>query len=219
MFGDLLPDAYAVAVGVAICSTEGKPNESISPIPIQKWPGSDTAGCKITSKVPTLVAYRAADFRVRSWGYACHQGKPRSETTVGLFKFLLDEKFLEDVNRMKPEDDERQVIGNVRKWFTDFLTELYKYIESYLESPDWHVDRYSTKIEYIFSLPTSWEYNVKLIEDYREIIGQAGFGSKKNSSVTIGLTEGVASAVYTAKSVKHKFNVSNQYTCMILYSC
>jgi hypothetical protein len=205
------------AIGVAICSPDRTSKESIMPIPIQKWPCSGIAGLKVTNKVPTLVSYRAGDLRVRSWGFTClSRGNPSPNMTVcRLFKFLLDEKYLEKVNEGKSKD-EQESIENVRKWFTDFLSELHNHIVAHLEDPPWFVDWGSTKVEYIFSLPTSWQDNDELIEELKKIVKQAGFGSEENCSVTIGLTEGVASAVYTAKSVNHNFNVSYMYFFTII---
>ena len=197
------------AIGVAICSTDQKPGEPIKPIPVQKWPGSDTTGSKISNKVPTVLTYRAGDLRVRSWGFACPSRRelgPRRNT--GLFKFLLDEEYLEKLNREKPDDDPEH-IENVRKFFTDFLSKLHEHVVAQLEDSPWRVDWRTTKVEYIFSLPTSWEKNDELVEEFGKIIEKAGFGSEENSIVSIGLTEGVASAVYTAKSLNHNFKVSN----------
>ena len=205
----------ALALGVAICSTDRHPNEPICPIPIQKWPGGDTAGTKVTNKVPTRVTYKAGDLRARSWGFACPSPKQLSPnmTVSELFKFLLDKKVLDEVNKRKAEDDQESM-ENIKKWFTDFLGKLHDHILLYLGDTAWSVDWHSTKFEYIFSLPTSWELNDELVEDFREIVEQAGFGTEPNSSVTIELTEGVASAVYTAKSVDHNFNVSKVHACV-----
>jgi hypothetical protein len=138
-------------------------------------------------------------------------------TVCGLFKFLLDKKYLEEVNKAKSED-EQESMENVRKWFTDFLSKLHDHIVAILEGPPWLVDWGSTKVEYIFSLPTSWEDNDDLVKELKGIVQLAGFGSGKNCSVTIGLTEGVASAVYTAKSVDHNFNVSHMYSFIMIPS-
>jgi len=98
-------------------------------------------------------------------------------------------------------------IRDVRLWYLDFLSALYDHIIAHLNEISWLEDGNST-FEYIFSLPTSWKDNDKLVEDFKEIAKEAGFGSDENSSVAIGLTEGEASAVYTAKCLEHKFQVS-----------
>jgi len=201
------------AVGVAICSLDRvTPNKPITPSPIQKWPG----GTKTQSKVPTSVTYKAGDFRVRSWGFSCP-----SKRTIGpemsvrrLFKFYLDEKCLAEFNKEKPIDDQES-IENVRNWWKDFLFELHKYIVAFLqEDPKWQVDWGLTKVDFIFSLPTSWYNKGGLKEEYEKIIKAAGFGSELNSNVDVELTEGIASAVYTAKSLKHEFKVchTSQYS-------
>jgi hypothetical protein len=201
-----------LVTGVAICSTELNAAE---PIPIQQWPGSDATGIKITNKVPTLVTYKAADLRVQSWGFACPPRKDLGDMALrGRFKFLLDSEVLDKANEtcIIPES-----IENIKKFFADFLEELHGHIVTHLEDAPWNVDWGFTKVEYIFSLPTSWESKDYLVEEFSAIIGDAGFGSEDNSTLTIGLTEGVASAVCTAKSVKHKFSVSHLYGSLILF--
>ena len=197
---------YLPGIGVAICSADVDPNQPIKPVPIQQWPGTDAI--RITNKVPTAVAYRVADLRVQSWGFECPS---RWESGVrGRFKFLLDEEELERANR-EALSSNPESIENIRKFFLDFLAELHEHIVAHLADAPWLVDWAFTKVEYIFSLPTSWENNEELVEDFRDIAEDAGFGTEENSTLTIGLTEGVASAVCTAKSVGHNYKVRHIY--------
>jgi len=58
----------------------------------------------------------------------------------------------------------------------------------------------STKIEFVFSVPTTWE-NHTMIDDFKHLIKDAGFGDGgKRYTVIIGLTEASAAAVYTFKT-------------------
>ena len=123
----------------------------------------------------------------------------------GLFKLHLNKDYLDMVNKLNPHDQEK--IENVRGWFKDFLTALHDHITAHLEASPWLVDWGSTKVEYIFSLPTSWKDNDSLVEDFENIVEQA-FEPDENRSVTIGLTEGEASAIYTAKGINHTYEVS-----------
>ncbi|CZR58247.1 uncharacterized protein PAC_08138 [Phialocephala subalpina] len=200
-------DIGYTCTGVAILSLNEATNETTKPFPIQKWPGSDTRKRPdATNKVPTLVTYKAADVRARSWGFECpSSGQPNDGMLViGLFKFLLDPDLLEELNKEK-SGAEKEIIDNVKKWYTDFLTKLHEHIVSHLEGT-WRVDWGVTKVEYLFSLPTKWEKKEGLVEEFGKIVSNAGFGSKENSSITIKLTEGVASAVYTAKILGSDFN-------------
>ena len=63
-------------------------------------------------------------------------------------------------------------------------------------------------VEYIFSLPTSWDYSPDLTAAYKSVVAKAGFGEVKNCSMKIGLTKAFAAAVYTARKVDHAFAAS-----------
>ncbi|KAF4632159.1 hypothetical protein G7Y89_g5966 [Cudoniella acicularis] len=195
--------------GVALGSVHWvKSDQIISPFVIQKWPGSGRSEERvIVNKVPTRLTYKARDQRVRSWGFLCpERGKlGEGEAVSAFFKFFLDKTQLDELNKGKPEEDQEDM-ENVRKWFTDFLSKLREHIIDQLSST-WEVDLGTAKIEYIFSLPTSWETNGELINDFGSIIQNAGYGQGENCSTSTGLTEAVASAVFTAKSVGHKFEV------------
>ncbi|KAI9768634.1 MAG: hypothetical protein M1840_004831 [Geoglossum simile] len=204
----LPPDQVVVGVdlgmtytGVAICSPDSIEHDSrIVPSVIQQWPGCSDS---VASKVPTLVAYRAGAFSIHSWGFEC---PPIEEVGLamsvkGLFKFLLDENRLEHMNQLNPLYQEK--IANVKGWFKDFLTALHDYIAAYLEDV-WHVDWNSTKVEYIFSLPTLWKDDDTLIQSFDAVVKLA-FKPGENRSVAIGMTEGEACAIYTAKRIDHKY--------------
>jgi hypothetical protein len=122
-----------------------------------------------------------------------------------LFKFYLDKPNLVDSFKKNPEAAPG-TSRDVMTWYTDFLTALYVHIVAHLKDPPWCVDLNSTKVEFIFSLPTSWKG--KVVEDFEEIVKEAGFGTEGNCSVDIGLTEGEAAAVSTALILEHKYKVS-----------
>lgn len=195
-----------VVTGVAIGFPDRvRRGEQLKPYPIQSWPGQSG---RTANKVPTLVGYKAADFRAPRWGFGCLSRDLDPNTRVcSLFKFLLDNENLKILNKSKPKGQE-EGMENVTQWFTDFLTGLYNHIIDYLAKYS-HVDWEKAKVQYIFGLPTSWENNDELVKEFRNIVDKAGFGSDENSSVTMGLTEGVASAVYTAKRANYDFRVSS----------
>ncbi|KAJ4365462.1 hypothetical protein N0V95_000397 [Ascochyta clinopodiicola] len=56
------------------------------------------------------------------------------------------------------------------------------------------------KIEYIFSVPTTWR-PLPTVERFRKIIAAAGFAAHPKHTATIGLTEAEAAAVHTARSM------------------
>jgi hypothetical protein len=134
----------------------------------------------------------------------------------GWFKLFLDEEILK--GSLDTYESDLMTIDDVRMWYTHFLTALYEHIASYLQGPPWWVDLGSTNVDYIFSLPTSWKDKSKLTEDFKGIAKLAGFGRRENCSLTIGLTEGEASAVYTAASLEHRYRVSQLYAKTTVYT-
>jgi hypothetical protein len=148
----------------------------------------------------------------------------RGMNVMDCFKLYLDPVFLRNTFGNNSEHA-IWVDEDVQMWFTDFLTALRKHIIKHiseeLEEPglgDWK----SNTVEYIFSVPTSWN-EPKVVETFKEIVAKAGFGEEKDSSmktmagareekghsVKIGLTEAEAAAVYTARSSKHRRPISS----------
>ena len=83
--------------------------------------------------------------------------------------------------------------------YTDYFQYLYRTIEARLKgelASRWE----DAKIEYIFSVPTTWR-PLPTVERFRKIIIAAGFGSFPNHKATIGLTEAEAAAVHTARNM------------------
>jgi hypothetical protein len=193
----------AAAAGVAIWSSDM--SRPVAPVVIQRWPMNEN---NIAYKVPTALIYRAGRSRPCSWGFGCSssQNSGYGLGVVDYFKYFLDEDELERFFRDKPGG--APDIGDVRKWFRDFLHALHDHIIAYFEGPMWQLDWLSTKVEYVFGLPTLWKERDELVRDFKHIVAQAGFVQRVNCNVTFGLTEAEASAVYTAKSLEHKYKVS-----------
>jgi hypothetical protein len=172
----------------------------------------------LENKVPTKVAYEAGRaHNPHSWGFGCPLEDVGPAMAVkGLFKFYLDKHVLKESFKKNP----RAILGtieDVKLWYKDFLSVLHNHISSHLTltNPSWPADPDSMKVEYIFSLPTSWKDDVSLVETFKQIIGETGFGT---DNVIMGLTEGEAAAVYTAKNLGHKYKVSCMHITMRVYS-
>jgi hypothetical protein len=73
---------------------------------------------------------------------------------------------------------------------------MYEYLSFKLGGELSGVDWEDAKIEFIFSVPTTWSTNT--VEKFKRIVRQAGFGSHQNHSLTIGLTEAEAAAVHVS---------------------
>ena len=120
------------------------------------------------------------------------------------FKTFLDPARLEE-KQLEDPDDAPQSMDEVEKWYKDFLTRLYRHIEfklaPELSRTSWH----NAKIEFIFSVPTTWKPST--VERFRVITNEAGFGSAWNHTTSIGLTEAEAAAVHTSTGEPGIFNV------------
>ncbi|KAI9777758.1 MAG: hypothetical protein M1839_008553 [Geoglossum umbratile] len=193
------------------------------PVHIQKWPLPREIRNDLHDKVPTVLTYRGAGLvGISSWGFVCPKpgNVPAGMSRRELFKLSLDPAIFERYTRAHSD----QSLDDVRGWFKDFLTALHGHIvnhfENGLKTKEGWIKQYfgedfgrnewkRCKVEYIFSVPTTWK-QPSVIEDFRRIVEKAGFGkSEENRSLTIGPTEAVAAAVYTAKVAAHQYTAGD----------
>lgn len=120
------------------------------------------------------------------------------------FKTLIDPDSLQKENeRHSPQDQVSH--EDVRRWFRDFLSRLYDNIQDRLQSELPNFGWGMAKIEFLFSVPTTWSPST--VEEFKALIGQAGFGGPAyaNHTVTVSLTEPEAAAVYTSTAASGIF--------------
>jgi hypothetical protein len=147
--------------------------------------------------VLTRVAYRGGQ-RNYLWGFEC---PPSSNLRRDLvvkehFKLLLEPEVWNGVFGAEPEEAPGDII-DVQRWFQDFLTALYKHIVSYFKTFFTPEKWAKGRVQYVFSIPTTWQQKT-VIDKFEDIVKEAGFGSIKGQTVTIGLSEAEAAAIYTA---------------------
>ena len=159
---------------------------------IQKWPGRSQAN---ENKVPTIVVYPNHTTVPSSWGFLSETVTEQNKVFKDWFKTHLDPVRLALAQIQDPEDAPRS-IEEVEKYYTDYLRLLYRHIESKLASDIEGATWQHASIEFIFSVPTTWEPEV--VERFRNIVQQAGFGSYPSHQMDIGLTEAEAAAVHTS---------------------
>ncbi|KAF8852058.1 hypothetical protein BDZ45DRAFT_807834 [Acephala macrosclerotiorum] len=194
-------DMGLTCTGVAVCVNQDAWGGR--PIVIQQWPGLKTNKTPINAnKVPTQVGYKAGEKGIHSWGFECPSfgNIGRGMAIKDMFKFYLDDYFLGGKFQRTPEETPK--LENVKSWYTDFLTALYAHIIQFLQER-LRIDVRSTPIEFVFSIPTSWKDKDLSVRCFRELVDSAGFGRAGN--VIMELTEGEASAVFTAKHLGHEF--------------
>ncbi|KAH6642853.1 hypothetical protein C7974DRAFT_351810 [Boeremia exigua] len=166
---------------------------------IQRWPGRTQAN---ENKVPTLLVYPHNSDTPSSWGFLAETAQEVSGSgheSREWFKIMLDEDLLEQMRKKSSDPSKVPRIHEVEKWYTDYFQYLYRTIEARLKgelASTWE----NAKIEYIFSVPTTWR-PLPTVERFRKIIAAAGFGSCPNHTATVGLTEAEAAAVHTARNM------------------
>ncbi|KAL9074642.1 MAG: hypothetical protein Q9157_004316 [Trypethelium eluteriae] len=136
-----------------------------------------------------------------SWGFLAeskNEQKAEYGTTREWFKTLIDPDFLEQERLRNPQDTPSSY-SEVQTWCRDYLGFLYEHVKSKLAPELGNVPWEDAEIEFVFSVPTTWKPHPS-VENFRALIGQAGFGGPLNArhSVTIGLTEAEAAAVHTS---------------------
>jgi hypothetical protein len=106
--------------------------------------------------------------------------------------------------------------GDVKRGITDFLRHIYvdfmNHIKIYpiMTPKDWS----SANVEFVFSVPTTWE-SPEIIEDFRKIIIDAGCGceglTKKIHSVSSSITETSGAVVCTLKDCSKPLQKSQSF--------
>ncbi|ORY19169.1 hypothetical protein BCR34DRAFT_472143 [Clohesyomyces aquaticus] len=163
---------------------------------VQKWPGRGQAN---ENKVPTVVVYPTGQSEPSSWGFL---SETITETTgedrdyKEWFKTSLDPYKLGQKQAEDPEGAPSS-LAEVQKWYEDYLRKMYEYLQFKLYAEISGSSWRDARIEFIFSVPTTWAPN-PTVENFRAIIGRAGFGQHANHTVTIGLTEAEAAAVHVS---------------------
>jgi hypothetical protein len=93
-------------------------------------------------------------------------------------------------SRHKPD------VQEARKWFVDYMSCLFDAIVQHFD--DSYARWRTRRVEFLFSVPTTWK-NPAMVAEVEALIKQAGFGSMKNHSLKISLTEAEAAAVCVSK--------------------
>ncbi|PVH94915.1 hypothetical protein DM02DRAFT_538481 [Periconia macrospinosa] len=188
-------DFGMTCTGVAYCNVATGSTEVRY---IQRWPGRMMAN---ENKVPSLLVYPRGSSVPSSWGFVAetlqkqddHEGEIRE-----WFKIYLDEDRLDERRKHAPEQSSVPTSQQIENCYIHYFQYLYRCIESRLKSE--LASRWGdAKIEFIFSVPTTWQPNTT-VERFRKIIARAGFGAYPSHIATIGLTEAEAAAVYTARN-------------------
>lgn len=171
-----------MAVGVAWSAGPQWPE----PKTLQHWPGK--LGHELRNKVDSAVSYNIESGDLVAWGFLCDPENEQYDHNE-LFKLYLDPAY-QDTFGAAPS------LAEAQKWFRDYLSQLRSCIVRQFEESTPHFD--TKKIEYVFSVPTTWK-NPAILADIERLINEAGFGRGSKVKASIYLTEAEAAAVYISK--------------------
>ncbi|PYI00603.1 hypothetical protein BO78DRAFT_329637 [Aspergillus sclerotiicarbonarius CBS 121057] len=150
------------------------------PKTIQRWPGKLPG--ELANKVPTCITYRA-NSTVSHWGFQCELDSPEEE---------LKEFFKLHLSPQHPRDGGPS-LSEAQRWFQDYIRCLYRHVVLYFEST---IPQFvSQRVEFLFSVPTTWK-DVRMVEETRRLLAQVIGVHNPNHRACIGLTEAEAAAVY-----------------------
>lgn len=122
---------------------------------------------------------------MKSWGFQCDQ-EDKSPNIKEFFKLYLAPQYHDDY----PGCPSRE---QAQKWFQDYIQCVYRHAISHFNNciPNF----VSRHVEFLFSVPTTWK-DVRMVEETRRLLENAISAKTPMHSVSIGLTEAEAAAVY-----------------------
>ena len=163
---------------------------------IQKWPGRSQAN---ENKVPTVLVYPNSNPQTpSSWGFLSETAAEQNAEDKDYkdwFKTFLDPIYF-NKKQVENNTDIPRSIADVEKWYEDYLRLLYRHIEFKLSPELSRTSWQDARIEFLFSVPTTWK--PETVENLKSVALRAGFGSGQKHSISIGLTEAEAAAVHTS---------------------
>jgi hypothetical protein len=155
--------------------------------------------------VPTTVFYHQKGHI--SWGFLTQHEDDHEGESHEWFKIFFDEA---EYNKARKKKRNIPYLppshGEVKRYYEDFLSELYTHIKTQLEDnvPNWS----SAHVEFLFSVPTTWT-KLGLTNEFKRLAQNAGFGRDgPNHIVDVSLTEAEAAAVHTFNSQNALYSVS-----------
>lgn len=134
--------------------------------------------------MPTQISYHRGGSKVECWGFEC-EATVEDRDIKEWFKLSLDPAFRDD----SPDAPTRK---EALVWFGDYIYCVYQYVVSHLAAI---IPRFtSQRVEFIFSVPTTWK-DPRIASELKDRIRL----DASNHTAKIGLTEAEAAAVYASK--------------------
>ena len=148
-----------------------------------------------------------------SWGFLADTAAEQNKAHKDWFKTYLDPVRLAEQQAADQQAADQQAadptaplsMDEVEMLYEDYLRLLYAHIEFKLKPELSRTSWHNAKIEFIFSVPTTWKPST--VERFRAITKRAGFGTAWGHKLSIGLTEAEAAAVHTSVEASGIFEV------------
>ncbi|KAL3442444.1 hypothetical protein BJX65DRAFT_286814 [Aspergillus insuetus] len=157
------------------------------PKTIQRWPGKLLS--ELANKVPTTLVYGADGKTLKDWGFGCDTEDNMAEVKE-FFKLHLAPGNDNDGAGLAITKQE------ARRWFQDYISGIYKHTVKHFDDSIPGFEK--MRVEFIFSVPTTWK-DVRMIEEIRRLLNNAIARGAPNHWACIGLTEAEAAAVYACR--------------------
>lgn len=142
--------------------------------------------------MPTCIEYEPDSNSVRNWGFQCNP-EDKGSHVKEFFKLHLAPQY-QDGHPGAPSRHEAQ------RWFQDYVQCIYQHVVSHFNST---IPQFAArKVEFIFSVPTTWK-DVRMVEETRRLLERAIGARTPNHRASIGLTEAEAAAVYAGNEHYH----------------
>lgn len=157
--------------------------------------------------MPTAVSYHRNGYV--SWGFLTRSEDEQDNPSVEFhewFKIFFDENEYNKARRVRRNIPYLPAShSEVKRYYKDFLSKLYPEIRKHLQDS---VRGWATaRIEFLFSVPTTWT-RLGLSPEFKRLAVSAGFGQDSpNHKVEIYLTEAEAAAVHTFNTQNTLYDV------------
>lgn len=174
-----------------------------------RWPG---ASAQYEHKVPTKLTYpndSQRDTPIR-WGFRSNADCDPNHQALVKDGFKIDFGCLQFPTQSGP--DPQAAFRSARKSYRDYLQKIYAEIKGYLPTQlgkrlSWD----NILLHFVFSYPATWVEET--IEEFKEVVREAGFGQAANHEASVCLTE--PNAVASAAAYEGMGNLENGVSLMI----
>lgn len=176
---------------------------------ISDWPGGGSGDAGNERKVPSIIAKHADQSGFRRWGFLCDEDTAETDKWRYL-KVFLEPRVLENARKNDTSWAPRNTL-EVHQLVTEYLSHIYAHIKKSISIRIGQADPRKwddMAIEFVFSVPTTWE-GQDMLEDFNTIIRKAGFGVPDRHEAILGLTEAEAAAVASMNHVGSSIPFTN----------